>query len=119
MTQLLMDLVAAAFATVAIVDIWFNGSIFAEARSTVQSWPGLAHVSRTRALVAELLGCPLCLNTQVAIWLTALLTVAHFTSAPVGVFLRFPVYAFAIAGVAWLINEHRPGGGYNRGNATH
>lgn len=116
MTQLAFDLAAAIFATLAIVDIWFNGSIFAEARQAVQQWPALPTPSRVRSLTAELLGCPLCLNTQVASWVTIWLTAAHFAPPALATLLRMPIYAFAAAGAAWALNERRPGGGYGRGS---
>ena len=59
--DLAIDVVLLALAVGAVVDVWFNGSIFAGWRARAEAWENT---------LSELLGCPLCLTYQAAIWLT-------------------------------------------------
>lgn len=47
-------------ATAGVLDLWFNGSIFAEHRARLEAQEGL---------IAELFRCPRCLSVHIVFWL--------------------------------------------------
>lgn len=87
MTWLVFDCMALSLATIAVLNVWFKGSIFAGWRAYFEARSGR---------LGELLGCPLCLSPHVA-WAMAwcFIVPAHLTSEPCGVLLRLPVYVWA------------------------
>jgi hypothetical protein len=108
-----LDLIAGvlllALAAGAIVDVWLNGSIFAGWRARIEAREGR---------LSELLGCSLCLNYQVAGWLTLLFWVPVVTGAPhwVKVALLAVLVVLAAGRLAWILNAHLwQGAAYDRG----
>jgi hypothetical protein len=93
--DLLIDVVLLALAAGAVVDVWLNGSIFAGWRARAEAWENA---------FSALLGCPLCLTYQAAIWLTL-----GLWALPLGVprwaavALRGVLIALAAGRLAWLI----------------
>jgi hypothetical protein len=110
--DLLVTVFLLALATGAVVDVWLNGSIFAGWRARAEVWENT---------LSELLGCSLCLNYQVPIWLTL-----GLWALPMGVpkwaaiILRGVLIALAVGRLAWLLNHMclDPEHGYDRGSQT-
>jgi hypothetical protein len=108
--DLLINVLLLALAAGAVVDVWLNGSIFATWRARAETWENT---------FSELLGCSLCLNYQVPIWLTlGFWVLPAYVPALVAVILRAVLIALAVGRLAWLLNymclgaEH----GYDRGS---
>jgi hypothetical protein len=107
--DLLIDVILLALATGAVVDVWLNGSIFAGWRARIETWENT---------FSELMGCSLCLNYQVPIWLTlGLWALPMGVPRWAGLILRILLVALAVGRMAWLLNawlghEH----GYDRGS---
>jgi hypothetical protein len=111
-SDLLLNVVLLPLATGAVVDIWLNGALFAGWRARIE-----ARENR----LSEFLGCSLCLNYQVPIWLTlgcwALpMYVPHWAA----LVLRGILIALATGRLAWLINAWLgPDYGYDRESHDH
>lgn len=87
-----LDFIALTLAASAIVDVWFNGSIFATQRAAIEDSEGFW---------AELLSCPFCLLHHTP-WILIVLFVI-----PGGAWM-YPVYALAATRLAWLVNGVLP-----------
>jgi hypothetical protein len=108
-SDLLIEVLLLALATGAVVDVWFNGSIFAHHRARIEALENI---------FSELMGCSLCLNYQTAIWLTCgLWVLPMFVPGWAAIVLRGLLVALAVARLAWLINcvIFGPERGYDRG----
>lgn len=84
---LAFDIVALALATIAVMNVWFKGSIFT-------NWRGYYEAKGGR--LGELLGCPLCLSVHVAFILagTTILP-ALFLPNPWDQVVKLPLYVWA------------------------
>jgi hypothetical protein len=106
--DLLINVLLLALATGAVVDVWLNGSIFATWRARVETWENT---------FSELLGCSLCLNYQVPIWLTlGLWVLPAYVPALAAITLRTILIVLAVGRLAWLFNCFGPERGYDRGS---
>jgi hypothetical protein len=106
--DLLTAVVVLALAAGALVDIWLNGPVFAGWRARVEAWENT---------LSELLGCSLCLNYQVPIWLTLVLWaptalgVKHWVAVGLGAVLIM----LAAGRLAWIVHAWLgPAYGYDR-----
>jgi hypothetical protein len=107
--NLTVDVLLLALAIGAVVDVWLNGSIFAGWRAYAEVWEGK---------LAELAGCPLCLNYQAAIWLTLGLVILPLALPWWAALVpRTLLIVLATGRLAWLINVRLgPEHGYDRGS---
>ena len=79
------------------MDVWLNGSIFAGWRARVETWENT---------LSELLGCSLCLNYQVPIWLTlGLWALPMNVPGWAAVILRGILIVLAVGRLAWLLDH--------------
>ena len=107
--ELLTGVLLVALATGAVVDVWFNGSIFAGPRAHAETWENT---------LSELLGCSLCLNYQVPIWLTlGLWALPMLVPGWAALALRSVLVTLAAGRLAWLVNTRLgPEHNYDRGS---
>jgi len=87
MIHLALDCAVLSLATIAVMNVWFHGSIF-------DSWRGYFEARSGR--LGELPGCPLCFSPYIA-WTLAWCFVipAQFLWPPWDTILRLPVYIWA------------------------
>lgn len=114
----LFDFIALVLAIRDIVDVWKNGSIFAERRAIVEAHDGEEVVRTWRrlpynvltgyGLLWELLVCAYCLSRQVALWLALGICFADFLPLWLAALIRTIVYGFAAAQVSWMANNMLP-----------
>lgn len=96
-----------------IVDVWFQGSLFAGTRAMLEEWDPALTGGRT-PVGREILICPYCLNHHVG-WLVLALFVGG-TFLPPGweLVAHFPVYWIALVRSAWILQGILPHTRYDR-----
>ena len=110
----ILDLLVVGLAAHGITDLWFNASLFADARAANDDREGL---------LGDLLRCSFCMNYQTSLWLTLLYAVPAIVAdmdlwTAVVESCRLPVAFFAAGTIAWLINIARQSHGYDRAKVT-
>lgn len=92
--NILCDVLLIALAANAMLTAWFDGSIFAKWRATLELRDDK---------FSELMSCPLCLSYHFAFWLTLLLFIGQFIGYPWSGIVRLPIMALAATDVVhWL-----------------
>ena len=69
----ILDFVAVVLATGAIIQVWHQGSIFAESRAKLQAEQDVVDAESWRGRWLELLLCPFCKSYHVPFWLLVFL----------------------------------------------
>lgn len=125
----LFDFVLVIFAASAVVDVWFNGSIFAELRTVIAAvvedvggepseprgelngpTPHKLIYRYCPVLLAELLQCPFCLSYHVP-WILILLCVIPGECCQswfAAIWFKLPVYSLAATRIGNIINALLP-----------
>ena len=123
------DFIICALAASAIVDVWFNGSIFADYREMLAArsvWcntpecmrdvdtgyadgegiePLDTWVNKCPCLVVQLLNCAHCLSFHTPVWIFCWYLCAGLFAHPFDAGLRLPVYALAATRLMNLITH--------------
>jgi hypothetical protein len=114
MTMLAWDTLLAVFASGAILDVWFNGSIFSNWQAKLQ-FIADEEPDPSRALTqlfAKLLTCSFCLSYHVPLWFLAPLVILVNCLDPsrpiLALLLRFPLYWLAIVRISNLLDGLLP-----------
>lgn len=104
----LLDFVAVALATGAIIDVWHNGSIFATARAYVQAVNDGAKYGSFRYLWTELLICPFCKSYHIPVYLFLGLLAGDYFGGMLSALIRVVVFGLAATRVSNLIDGLLP-----------
>jgi len=108
MTVSLLDLCAAVFAAGAIIDVWFNGSIFATQRAIVQAKQDVAAPGTFRAWWTELLMCPFCLSYHIPFYLLVLVLSGMYLGGTFNLLTHLLLYSLAVTRLSNLVNAVLP-----------
>lgn len=99
----IVDFIALVFAASAVVDAWFNGSIFADRRAYFQA------LDDGGSKLGELMSCRFCFSHHTPWILAALFFVPGlFVPEPWGFVLKLPVYSLAATRIGNIINACLP-----------
>lgn len=104
----LVDLLAVALASGAIIDVWHNGSIFATWRAIVQAKQDVAAPGTLQAWWTELLMCPFCQSYHVAFYLIVLLLAGKYLGGMFDLACHSVVYGLAATRLSNLVNGLLP-----------
>lgn len=96
-----LDFTAYVLATGAILDVWKNGSIFANRRANLEV------DAESGSFVGELFTCVYCLSFHVPVWLAGSSAILYWLF-PDSQLWRFPVYALAATRASFLLDGLLP-----------
>lgn len=97
----ILDFAVLVFASLAIVRVWFKGSIFAGARASLEAW-------EPRTWFGEwargLLQCAFCFSYWSPIPLLALFAASLLVSEPWTTIIKLPIYSLAITSIIYTLS---------------
>lgn len=108
MPMTMLDLLAVTLATGAIIDVWHNGSIFAERRAYVQALNDVAKHGSVRWFFTELLLCPFCKSYHIPIYLFLALLAGNYAGGLVKNLIQVIVYGLAATRASNLLDGFLP-----------
>jgi hypothetical protein len=103
-----LELIAAALAAGAVIDVWQNGSIFATWRAIIQAKQDVAAPGTFRAWWTELLTCPFCQSYHVPFYLLILLLAGKYFDGMFSVAAQVILYSLAATRLSNLLNGLLP-----------